>query len=181
LPFGELSADAFGTLLEGLFFVEQTATGEEWTVTDGDGTVVTTVAAQADLQAAYPYVWDWFQPARLSYCSDITIHYPDPVNDDNLKTYEDATAPSPAESQPPLHEFLERFTVDYHGTGLATDEVFDRYAAWMNTPGQSKPGRATFAQALTQFEDIETVTRGQPPGQKVICDRAWRFPPALDR
>ncbi|WP_285253419.1 hypothetical protein [Halobacterium salinarum] len=181
LPFGEVPPDAFTNLPDGLFLADQSGTDGEWAITDGDGTVVSTVATQADLKATYPYVQGWFQPDRLSYCGDIAIHYPNPTAEDQLETYEDATAQTLSESRPTLNEFLQLFTVSYHGTGLNTAEVFDRYTAWMHTAGQSKPGRATFAQALSQLEDIETVTRAKPPGQKVLCDRAWRFPPAFDR
>jgi hypothetical protein len=172
LPFGEIPVDAFTDLPEGLFLADQSGTDGEWTITDGDGTVVTTVATQEDLKAADPYVQDWFQPDRVSYCGDIAVHYPDPTTEDELETYEDSPGQTLSGNRPTLNEFLHRFSVDYHGTGLNTSEVFDRYAAWMHTSGQSKPGRPSFAQALSQLEDIETVTRGKPPGQEVLCDRA---------
>jgi hypothetical protein len=181
LPFGEVPVDAFTNLPDGLFLADQSGTDGEWTITAGDGTVVNTVGTQNDLKAAYPYVHDWFQPDRLSYCSDIAIHYPDPVTEDDLKTYEDATAQTLSETRPTLNEFLQLFTVDSHGTGLDTSEVFDRYTAWLNTTDQALPDRPTFARDLSSLEDIETVKRAKPPGEKVLCDRAWRFPPAFDR
>jgi len=181
LPFGEVAVDAFTNLPDGLFLATQSGTDGEWSIMEGDGTVVNTVATQEDLQAAYAYVQDWFQPDRLSYCSDIAIHYPDPANEDELETYEDSAAQSLSGLQPTLNEFLHLFTVSYHGTGLNTGEVFDRYTAWLNTAGQAPPDRPMFAQDLNSLEDMQTVKRAKPPGQKMLCDRAWRFPPAFDR
>lgn len=181
LPFGEVPLDAFTNLPDGLFLADQSGTDGEWTIMEGDGTVVNTLATQDDLKAAYPYVRDWFQPDRLSYCGDIAIHYPNPATDDELETYEDPTAQTQSGIQRALNEFLQLFTVSCHGTGLNTAEVFDRYTAWLNTAGQAPPDRTTFGRDLNSLEEIETVMRANPPGQKVLCDRAWRFPLAFDR
>jgi hypothetical protein len=180
VPFGELPTDAFAALPDGLYLAEEAPSEDAWKITDGDGSVVTTVDTEEDIRAAYPFVWDWFQPDRLSYCGDITIHYPDPGTDD-LHTYKEGPAFAGADSHAALRKFLDLFTVHCHGVGIDTDEVFDRYNAWMNAAGQHQPYRATFTQALTHGDNAETATRGTPPGEKVLCDRAWRFPPAYDR
>ncbi|MDL0141083.1 hypothetical protein [Halobacterium salinarum] len=176
-------------LPEGVFVVDEHTdgtAGRHWTVERGDGTRVSSFESLTQLRSAYHLVYDWFQPDRLTYHNDVTIHYYDGTST-TLKTYTepptetDEIAPNDAR----VRQFLEQFTIPKPGAGIPYAEFAARYHVWAAHLPQDHLDRPQFHHTCYELDDLaieDTPTPAMPHGfERVVADRVWRYPPKFER
>ncbi|MCD2201028.1 hypothetical protein LPA44_14160 [Halobacterium sp. KA-4] len=181
VPFSNRSEQAQFTDLPAGVFTARQEDGDEngWVIEDDAGEELERTATTAALDDEYVTVWDWLQPDRITFGSDVTIHYPKSDNGKDLATYR--KQPHKNQSTEALATFLKQTTIQSEGEHLPIADVFARYQAWQAGFAGKPDSQSTFGRQLENHGNIKRIADGEAGDSGVLCNRVWRWNPVVNR